>query len=246
MEISDAQLSLSGDGLVIESPATLLMSGSGSLINGSGPLVIDGTFNWNRAEISGSGELTVNNTLNIDGTSPKTLGRNLNNLNTINWSGNGALRVINNAHIQNQANSFINFQDDALMDFFDTNGGTFTNLGTVNKTSGSTFTTIGLPFANQGIVNINVAGLKLTESITDATGIYNIAASAELTLDADAHEFSGNASISGAGKLTSTGGNTTINGTYDGMGEINIEGGIFNFNSPDTITNIHSIRRNTW
>ena len=238
MEIQDAQLSLKGDGLFIATTATVTMTGSESLVNGDGVLIIDGVFNWNRAEISGSGGMTINNILNIGGNSPKILGRNLDNLNTINWAGDGALRVIDNAHIQNQSGAAINMQDDALLDFFDENGGTFTNLGTVNKTGGNTFSTIDLPFTNQGIVNINASGLKLTRSITDETGIYDIAANSQLILDADAHEFTGEASISGAGTLVSTGGSTTIDAAYDGSGKIVIEGGEFSFSSPDTVSNL--------
>ncbi len=235
--LNDGVMDLGSRGVIIDTAVTVTMTGSGSAISGDGDLILNGTMTWNRGVISGGGDFFNNNILNVNGTSPKTLGRNFTNNATVNWSEAGDWRIQDGAVVLNTDSATVNITGDATLDFFNS-GGSLTNEGVITKSGGTGITTFDVPAVNNGTVNINSGRIHLTQSNGDTSGVFNIAAGAWLEVQNGTHDFTGNTRITGAGTFSVISGTVTIDGTYDGTGEVRIAGGVVTFSSLDTLNNL--------
>ncbi len=167
LELKDTPLTLNGDGLAVASGATFNVNGSGSTIQGTGPLVVDGTMQWDRGRITGSGSFTNNNVLNITGSNPKNLGRALVNKGTTTWSG-GEIDLESGGSITNDSTATFNFTSGAKITRV-SGTGQFTNLGTVTKNSGGT-SIWNAPLTNRGTFNVLTDSLQVTDPVVNDTG----------------------------------------------------------------------------
>lgn len=196
-----AEATLSGSGLIIKSPMTVNLDGSGMEINGSSDLVLEGKLNWLRGTISGSGDFINNGVVELSSSRSRTLSeRTLTNNNTINWTGTGSLRMSNGAILQNAIGSVFDFQVDAMIDSLAPGGGTFNNLGILQKTSGVTTSGIDVPLNNSGTVIVNSGTLELTRGGAADNGVYTIGIGAVLEFDGGSHGLN-NITLNNNGKL---------------------------------------------
>lgn len=182
--INSASMNIIGDGITVNSGATLLMDGDGANVFGSGPITINGNFTWNRGTISGGAPFILNGASAISTTSSKTLNaRTLSNNGAISWNGTGTVELENNAKIVNQAAGSFLIQTDGIMDFINPLGGTFENAGLMAKQAGAGISTIDVSFQNNGMLEAGSGTLAFTAAlVNDTTGV--IRGSAILDLSA--------------------------------------------------------------
>src|SRR2546423_14281738 len=101
-------------------------------------------------------------TLAVSGPNIKTFSpRTLNNSGTMSLSG-AEVRSGNGAVWNNQSSGLVDFQGDVL--FYNAFGGAvvFNNAGTVRKSGGTATTTIGMPFNNDGALNVQSGTVTLS------------------------------------------------------------------------------------
>lgn len=178
----------SGAGATVSSPATFLLQGG--LLEGDGPLTINGTFRWSGGTISGTGALSSNNVLSIEGSAIKILdGRTLANAGSATWAGSGELRLRNNGILLNQAGASFDVQTDAILNYLTPNGGTVQNLGGFSKSAGAGTTSINVLVVNNGTLAVNSGNIKLAKGSSSAGGSYAVAAGSLLELSGDVHNF---------------------------------------------------------
>jgi phage baseplate assembly protein gpV len=164
-----ASIEVTGNGISIDSPAILTMTGISSTISGSGAVSVNGTFIWNRGAISGNGPFILNDSCVIGNNTSKTLdGRTLTNNGTITYNGTGTIYLKNNARLVNQSTGKISWEADGLIDF-STNGGVLNNAGIVTKQAGSGTMTIDVGFNNTGILEAKTGTLSFTRALLNDT-----------------------------------------------------------------------------
>lgn len=235
-------VNLLGGILTVNQPATATSftqnsNLTNSTLNGTAALTVTGAFSWAAGTQAGTGSTTVTPTGSFaivsDGfSSSKTLtDRTVTNQSTSGiWSGNegfsmgssgappanlvneGTLDISGNATISsNSGNKLIRNAPGATLRRV-TSSGSFT----VNN---------GIPFDNDGTVEVQTGSLVLLgggSGSSDAGG-YQVSTGATLNLSGGGSRAVAGA-ISGAGTVTFSGGNTTANGSYS-MGTTNSTGG---------------------
>jgi len=220
---------------VISTPAETQFTMTGGTLGGTGTLTIAGTMNWSAGSgattlMTGTGVTTVNGPLNLIGVGVKQLtgGRTLNNMGTATWiSGEvrpGTGTVINNTGTWDAE------IDSLIQPVFNGGAGTFTNSGTFVKSVGSGTTTVSVPFANNGTVDVrtgtlNVGGSNYTQTagITSLTG-GALTSSTNINIMGGALEGSGTVTgpvvVSGTGALAPgfSPGTLSVAGNYTQQG----------------------------
>lgn len=184
------------DNIIISSD-TLFMSSSrtvndvtlsGGIISGSTTLTVDGSMTWSSGEMIGSGttEISSGASLSIDNSNNVHLyERTLENYGTITWSGDGEIRLHDDAFIYNRGSGLFDIQTDGRLDYvLADNGGRFTNRGTLTKSAGSGRMEIDPVFLNEGgVINANSGTLRFERGSTDSSdGNWNTASGAVLAL----------------------------------------------------------------
>lgn len=164
MDGGSVRLDLSGNGLTIPPYMTFLFERG--LIEGDGPIEINGIFLWKGGSIlQGAGTVTVNplSTFQMTGTNSKTVNRTLINNTSCLWSGGqvniatGSGEFVNNGTLEVQTDSKI---------------GKITNNGILRKSNSTGITEINGPFANNGLVRIHSGNLWLSTSpVNNSDGI---------------------------------------------------------------------------
>lgn len=163
---SSAAMQVNTPGLTINSPGAFEMTNS--TLNINAPVIMNGAFNWNSGDISGPASITLNDTMELLGGTAKTLdGITLVNNHVINLVGDGALKLLNNAHLNNQAGATFNIQNDLLIDYIFPGGGSFTNAGTVRKSGSGGNTVFNIDFQNAGLLDIHSGELTFNKSLTN-------------------------------------------------------------------------------
>lgn len=232
--INKSQITLSGGGLTINAASTVTMDGSGAEIAGSGNLTIHGRLNWLRGTISGSGSVVNNGTVEIGSARSRTLSeRVFTNNNDIIWTGTGSLRFTEGVSFQNAAAGTFDFQIDALLDSLAPGGGTFTNMGTIEKTAGAAIATIDVPVNNNGTIDVSSGTLRLTRGGTGTGGSYTIGSGATVEFDGGTHQLT-NIGINSSGTMLLTTNTLQVNGndvTINTPGILAIAGGFLTGNA---------------
>lgn len=150
---------------------------------GSGQVIIDGTMNWSKGEITVSSiTISANRTLSISGSDNKSFrysSGTIHNYGTINWTGTGNIRGGSNYFV-NYADSYFNIQNEANIEYDGGGGGYihFENYGTLVKSSSSgTSNLVQTIFTNGGIVQIQSGTLSIGagSSSKPNTGTFNTA-----------------------------------------------------------------------
>lgn len=201
--------------------------------------LLNGTSSLTHGVVGGLGDLLLGPsavlTLSSTGGSGPTLGRDLDNSGTVNWTGANDV-VLSNSEIRNSGTFTVNSNSNpALNGFPGTNA--FNNSGTFVKQGTGTFLVrnVGgnVPFNNSGTVDIQVGTVELQTGGTHS-GDFSIAGGSNLRLSG-IHDFAASSDVSGSGALSVSGGTATFSGPIAATGTFAITGGTTNFNGTTSI-----------
>ena len=150
----------------------------GGTLEGASTLTLTGTFDWIGGAIDGLG-VTVNQGVGIiDAPAAKSVtgGRILRNEGTMQWLGNGQLRIQQGSRIVNAAGALFDVQNTASVTG-SIAPGVFENAGTFRKSVsvGSTFFSSLNPFLNSGDVEILSGVLNCAGGFTQTAGSTTLA-----------------------------------------------------------------------
>ena len=209
--------------------------GNGS-IEGTGNLIIDGTFNWtsSSAEISGSGTATNNGITNLQGALLKTT---FINEGTVNQSGTQTFILGDGGQYVN--NGTHDFQNDRDINENSTGNLGMINNGSIIKSDGdlsSGRSDILIEYSGSGSVEAQVGNIDFRENSTQSGTITSQSGGAVRFPTAD-HTFDG-ATITGSGATYFNGGSITLSddlnaanldfssGVISGVGDLIISGNL--------------------
>jgi RHS repeat-associated protein len=195
----NAASSVSANGVLTQTAGT---------ITGAGSLAIDGAYNWSGGVMTGTGTTTVNGPLNLTGTGEKqvTSSRVLTSTGTAQWTG-GVLRLLNTSAVIN--NGVWEAKADAPIAGSQTIG-TFTNTGTFRKTSTSGTTTVSVPFANNGTVEVQTGTLNFNGG-GFSTGGFLFTAPTTLQFGGSTFNLNAGTTFAGLGTVLLSGGTVNVN-----------------------------------
>ena len=118
------------------------------------------------------------------------------------------------------------------LDFY-TGSASITDLGTLNQSvTGSHAISGSIAFNNGGTVNVNAGTLAIGGGGTD-TGVYAVAAGAELNFAGGTRDLVSGSDVSGAGSVIVSGGTVNANGSFSIAGSgasLSVSGGTLNVN----------------
>ncbi len=216
-----------------ESFGNLTLAGGGTL-SGSGNVTVNGTLNWTGGTMSGTGQTLVaaGGALNLSG-STHQLNRVLQNDGTATWTAS-ALQMLggtfnnNGSFTANTASLLLSYGTGGTNAF--NNAGTFIKLGA--GTTQFTVSSSGVPFNNTGSVDVQAGTLTLDAGGTSGNTM-NVAASGTLSFASSyTHQAASTLTSSGAVSLNS--GIHTFAGLVTSTGTLNISA-TANFNVPTTL-----------
>lgn len=262
VEILDAAVTLSGSGATVDAGATLRMNDNLSELTGSGPLTVDGHFEWQRGNITATGDLTFNSTLTISTGNTKVLdGATLTNEGSATLSG--SLRMENGANLLNNPAGTLEVNGDLVLDDLTSGGGTVTQKGSLTKSGGSGTSIIDVPLFHTGSLALSSGTLQLTRGSVFANSSISFSNSSTFELKGGLHQLD-TVSVSGSGTLMLSqdtleiaGGGATlasstsfslVSGVLTGSGALSVDGpaswqfgfisgsGGFNFNGDVSIS----------
>lgn len=167
---------------------------------------------------------------------PALDGRTLNNVKTATATASNfwSLNLLDSAIVNNNAGATFNLAADASIDGFT---GTFNNMGTFEKTAGSSTSVVEAVFNNTGIVAANAAILNFVGGGScsgTCGGSWSVASGATLQFDTGTFTLSGK--IGGAGTLTFSSGTEALTGTLSLTGNTNFSGAVVDFNQTGSVT----------
>lgn len=217
---------------------------SSGTLGGTGNVSLTGISSWTGGTMNGTGTTTVPSagTLNLLGTSNGQIimSRTLVNNGNIAWTENSADA---NEYLY-IAGPFQNFGTFSATSHaggtlnLNNNGGTpsFTNeTGAIFNANGAgtVLASSGLPFNNDGTVNVNGNLLNLTGGGTQASAAFVVPAGSALGLGGT-HSFDAATTITGSGTVSVASGTSTFNGTSVGPA-FAITGGEADFNGTSSV-----------
>ncbi|MDO9105055.1 MAG: MBG domain-containing protein [Methylovulum sp.] len=190
----------------------------GGVLSGSGAVKVNDTFNFYSGVLDGAAPFitAAGSTTNLATAGTAYLGRQWNNLGTINWQGEGEFKGHGNNSVLNNGI-----------------GGVF-NIG--NEGSGGSRELDMTRFNNQGGVNLYGGMLKVLSSGTDK-GSYQVSGDGQLQFWSDSRNFVGNAAIDSANTVTFANGVSTFGhgSSYHAPNTEVISFGTLNFNTGTTV-----------
>ena len=186
VNITSGEVDTTGAGATLSSDTPLVLSGGypAPILGGSGPLTLNGPFEWGHANIQGTGALTNNATMTISGTDAKVMDtRTITNKGTANVTGTGIVYFQNGASFDNQAGATFDIQADANLRY-SSGSVTFTNAGTVSTSAGTGTATIDMDFTNSGGVDVNTGSLIFGKNLTNnSNGVVAVASGASMSVN---------------------------------------------------------------
>ena len=184
--------------MALETPTGITVQVGGN-VTGTGSLKVDGTLNWSGPTIAVPTQVAAGGTLNMTGTSSKTLSAPFTLDGTTNWTG-GPL-VFNGGALTN--NGTFNVNTGAAADIHASGGSnSIVNNGTFAKidNAGTTLTVTSVPMTNNSTGSITgIGGITFTGAGGTLTNNGNIApgiATGTLTMDPSAVSSGSTAQIS--------------------------------------------------
>ena len=165
-------------------------------INFTGPVTINGQFNWSGGTLSGN-PLTIasNGVMNVSGSGSKMLANVLTNAGTVNWVPSGGTFYVqnNNANVRgaiyNLAGALWDLQTDQNISCYYCGAAElFNNAGTLRKSGGTGTTTFLVGFYNSGVVSVLAGTLSLGGGGT-VEGTFNLIWSHRLQVDGSQGKF---------------------------------------------------------
>lgn len=226
------------NGTGIVAPGTLTMNvnstlGGSNLVTINGPALLGLS-----ASLSGSNRVVANGSLTIL-PGVNISGRTLVNAATGIWTnslgGVASIGISGGAVISNAPGASLEFNGNGTVQM-STGGGTVVNAGTLLKTGAGSFSTLQVPFTNDGPVNIEAGTLAISDGGTSSADI-SVASNAGILFGGGTFTLPPGISITGPGNFTVSGGTPTFAGTVN-LGSANaISGGTATFTGPYTCTN---------
>ncbi|MCB0273611.1 MAG: hypothetical protein KDI06_02285 [Calditrichaeota bacterium] len=224
LDINNVAVNVASQGMNIASGGGVDLRGSsGSLVVG-GPVDVDGTFDFRRGTISGSGAFQVDGSLLLSTVDLKTLnGKSVTLNGTATWTG-GIFRLTNNATLAIGSTGIFDVQTDNTVD--DLSGSNvITNAGIFRKTAGSGTSTIEPDITNTGTISAEAATMAFVGAVDHQDGaVFQGSAtlnmsSASLTLNGDVNPGTSAGQLSLTGNYAPTANsalNVEIGGTTAG------------------------------
>lgn len=195
------------------SAGTLTFNGThvanNSFLQGIGAITNTGTFNWNGGTANGTGAFTNSGTMDITGGTVTLDTRSLQNNGLLKWTG-GTVALANGATIVN--NTTFDILSDSTMIQGGGAAGSFSNVGTVQKTAGGAISMISVPFTSSGTVDVQSGTLALTGG-GSSTGSHLINSASVFKIGGGSYTMNGGASIGGSGFFDLAAGTLTLNTT---------------------------------
>ena len=181
-------------------PAATSLDFLAGTLGGTGTFTVNGPFSWSGGTMSGAGTTTVNGTLSLSGVTAVRINRTLNTTATTNWTSASGLGVqTGTGSIINNSGTW-NAQTDgaAIVNSF---GGTstFNNSGTFKKSAVTGTTTVSIPFANTGTVDVQSGTVSLSGGGSNTNALTISGAAATLQLAAGTFDLNAGTAISGPG-----------------------------------------------
>jgi len=166
---------------------------------------------------------------------PALDGRTLNNNKTATMTDSNFwyFNLLDGAIVNNNGGAVWNLAADANIDGFT---GTFNNLGTFEKTVGTSTSVVEPAFNNMGTVDANAAILDFVgggSCSATCGGSWSVASGGTLQFDGT---FLLSGKISGAGTLTFGSGTETLSGTFSFTGSTNFNGAVVDFDKTGSVT----------
>ena len=194
----------------VPGPTDTINFANGTIINLTSSVTINGAFNWSGGSLSGN-PLTIANggVMNIAGN--VSLQNVVTNAGTVTMTGTASLNILNNhgvyqGGVYNLAGALWDIQTNANINCGCYGFEFFNNAGVFQKSQGSGTTTVGVSFANTGMVNALVGILSFNASFTTiggtlAFGVGGLSSFGKINV-------SGNVALNGIASVTWLGGFT--------------------------------------
>jgi|GEM_PF-2601265 len=209
----DATFTLSGSGMTIADGTTINADDDNCVITGSADITVNGTLELENCSVTGSGAFTNNGTVSFIGNDSKTIEtRTLTNNGTVNWTGSGVILLNSSAEFNNTASGQFNIQVNSRIDEDVEQTATFTNSGTITKTTATSTTNFEIPVTNTGTINTNSGRISFEDGSTNTGATFNTASGATMDFNSGTHTVSG-ITVSGAGSCEVSGTVWQLNGT---------------------------------
>ena len=164
--INDATLSVDGS----VTAQNLEMVSNSAVLTGSGTMTVTETLNWTRGTMSGSGRTVIAEGATCDVGSTDNVGlnpRTFENAGKVNWIGSAWLAYGNGAVITNRPSGVFEAQSDAYLAHAFGAAPHFDNAGTFRKSPGTGVTKIGGGFNNYGTVDVKTGTLEYVGAFTN-------------------------------------------------------------------------------
>ncbi len=219
---------------------------SNGTLEGTDTLTVTGAITWSGGTQGGTGITNANGGMTLTG-EPFLSGRTMNNAEVATWNGSAFL-IENGAVFNNKVGATWDHENDSLIQF---EGGTtpvFNNMGTFEKTGGTstsgggvsnavTFNNTGKVTGSSGILSISNVGV----CSGTCAGSWSVAANTTLQLGSGSTAAAVSGPISGAGTVVFTTETVNYTGAYDVTGGTQATSGTVNFNSPAKLTSVGPI-----
>ncbi len=240
---ANTTIAISNGGLQIDAASTVPggLNLSGGAVNAAAPVSFGGTSSWSGGNLYGS--VTNAGSMTIDGTANEYLFGTLTNTNSVALVGSGGqvYGFSGGATIDNQAGATFDFQGDGYLNHY--YGGTFTNEGTLKKSSGAGTSNVGFTLNDTGTAEVDTGTLYPGGGGT-TTGVHFVVAKDaiyDLTGNAT-NTFSGTQTGSGAGAVLLRSG--TLITPANGSTTFNLPSGLFQWSGGNlygSVTNAGSL-----
>ncbi|MCW5935435.1 MAG: hypothetical protein KIT45_14235 [Fimbriimonadia bacterium] len=220
--------------------STLSIINNGTLTIGfSRSVSVSGLFTWNRGTISGGSSIFSANgggSYGATATGQRQTQGGLDLLlgGTHTWSGN---------NFSFSSSTTVSLNSGATLNISNSqgswNGGAFNNNGTINRLTGTGTITIACAFKNSNRLDVNTGAILLNNTgsqLATHTGQFNVASTRTLRFVGN-HQIS-TGSIQGAGQVILDSGTLLVSNTYNITGGTQVFGGLLQFSSSSTITNM--------
>jgi hypothetical protein len=219
---------------------------SGGTLAGAGTLTVSGVLQWSGGTMSGSGSTVVagGGTLTIGGYVEFLDGRTLINYGTATLNGTGAWYLSDGATFVNEAGATLSLLTNEYLYGESTTVSTVVNAGTIDKTAGTgtseffgslSVSNTGLLEADSGTLDFNL----FNGGSASSQGVICATANGTVQIDGGLLALQTDASLTGAGALSITGGEVDVDGadvtatnvdfsggTLAGTGTLNVSGAL--------------------
>jgi len=198
---------------------------TGGTMSGLGTVTADSIV-WQGGTMDGSGRTIATTELVVEGSSGKSLldDRTFENAGNAMWLDTGNVTLSADALFVNRVGAVFEIQNDESL-----SNGTFQNLGTVTKTTGSAATIISSRFDNTGELRI-LAGTVSLRGGGESSGVFHTAEGMALIFGGGVHVLSAQSDVRGGGTVRVSSGEVYFGGAYT-LDTTEIAAGTANFNT---------------